>query len=202
MTGILIAIEGINGCGKSTIITQLQKRLTKLGKIVCVYKFPDRQGYYGTQIDKYLRKENVFQYKYDMFNAFAANRLAVRNNIINDIKKGAIVICDRYVASGIAYHIPFDANDHIIDAYQDVIQYFDKDLLVPTKTYLISGNYLHLRSEIGQRFHYDQKSAEQLFRIFKKIMPKCTITHDIIYNQYNELDGTISYMVNDILQQL
>jgi thymidylate kinase len=135
-----------------------------------------------------------------MFNAFAANRLAVQKNILNDIKKGAIVICDRYVASGIAYHIPFHSDDHIINAYQDVIQYFDKDLLIPSKTYLISGNYLHLRNEIGQRFHYDQKSAEQLFNIFKKIVRKCTITHDIIYNEYNELDGTISYMVNDILQ--
>jgi len=202
MRGLLIAIEGINGCGKSTIIVGLKQYFQHLGREVCVYKFPDRQGYYGAQIDQFLRKQDVFKYKYDMFSAFAANRSAVRDAMLNDIKRGAIVICDRYVASGIAYHIPFDASSRTITAYQEIIRYFDKDLLVPTKTYLISGNYLHLRREAGQRFHYDKRAAGQLFNIFKKIVPECTISHSIIYNEYDKLDDTIAFMVNDIIQLL
>lgn len=202
MKGILIAIEGINGCGKSTIIAKLSKYLHHLGRDVCVYKFPDRLGYFGAQIDKFLRKEDVFRYKYDMFNAFAANRLAVKDDMLNDIKRGAIVICDRYVASSITYHIPFNASTHVIQAYQEVLGYFDKQLLVPNHTYLISGDYLHLRKEVDQRYHYDKQSSKQLFEIFKKIVPECTINHSIIYNEYDKLDDTITLMVNDIIQQL
>jgi thymidylate kinase len=202
MRGLLIAIEGINGCGKSTIIDKLKQYFHQLGREVCVYKFPDRQGYYGTQIDKFLRKQDVFRHKYDMFHAFAANRMSVKDKMATDIKRGAIVICDRYIASGVAYHIPFGANAHTINAYQDIIGYFDKHLPVPAKTYLISGNYLHLRNESGQRFHYDKRSADQLFDIFKKIIPKYTISHTIIYNAYDKLDDTIAFMVNDIIQLL
>ena len=201
MRGLLIAIEGINGCGKSTIIELVRKYFHTIGQEVCVYKFPDRQGYRGEQLDKFLRNQLTFKYKYDMFNAFAENRLMVRNNILNDIKRGAIVICDRYMASGIAYHIPFNATDQTIKAYCDVLGYFDKYLLVPTKTYLISGNYLHLREEDTQRYHYDWEASNQLFNIFKKIVPECTINHSIIHNEYDKLDDTVAFMVNDIIQQ-
>lgn len=205
MTGMIIAIEGINGSGKSSIINELTKYcdLNKLFKYK-VYKFPDRQGYYGNQIDKFLRKEYQFEYKYDMFNAFAANRLAICNQILQDVNDGIIVICDRYIFSGIAYHIPLDANDFVIQNYKNVIGYFDKDMPSPDITFLIDGNHLHLRNENKQRYHYDNYKANMLFNIFKKIIMTAeqSPSNIIIKNEYGYINETVKFMFNKIINLL
>ena len=202
MKGILIAVEGINGCGKSSIIEQLQKYFHHIGQTVRVYKFPDRNGYQGERINRFLCNQESFAYQYDMFDVFSANRLATKHNIQADINKGYIVICDRYVASAIAYHIPFNASDLTIRAYYQILGYFDKHMIVPAKTYLIDGNFLHLRGETKQRYHYDSHKAKQLLNNFKKIVPKCTKEYSLIHNQYGKLDEIVSFMVNDINQTM
>lgn len=199
MKGLLIAIEGINGSGKSTIITELTKYFRNIRQPYKVYKFPDRQGYYGTQIDKFLRKEQDFEYKYDMFNAFAANRLAVRDQMLRDMHDGVIVICDRYIFSGIAYHIPINASDQSIQNYQNIIGYFDKDMPIPDMTYLISGNHLHLRKEDEQRFH--GVNANKLFNIFKKIIAHKTNNYMMLRNEYGKIHELVQFMVNDIISK-
>lgn len=201
MKGLIIAIEGINGSGKSTIITQLAKYFHDIKQVYRIYKFPDRQGHYGKQIDAFLRKEHTFEYKYDMFDAFASNRLAVREQIKRDVANGLIVICDRYIFSGIAYHIPMDATDRTIKNYQNVIGYFDKRMPTPDMTYLISGNHLHLRREVKQRFHYDDTHANKLFNIFKKIIMFRTKKYMIIRNEYGKVDELVQFMVNDIISK-
>lgn len=200
MKGILIAIEGINGCGKSSIIQKLVRYFHSLGLETSVYKFPDRSGAYGDQIDRFLRNQNVFEYKYDMFNAFAMNRLAVREDILKDIKRGAIVICDRYIASAIAYHVPLRVSPHALEAYKQVLGYFDKDMLVPIKTYLISGDFLHLRAEERQRYHYNDRESKQLLDVFKKIVPDYSSSYCVVQNVYNRLDDTVAYMAIDIMK--
>lgn len=200
MTGLIIAIEGINGCGKSTIIKHVEKHFKSIGKIVKVYKFPDRSGFGGNRIDMFLQKKYKFAYKYDMFDAFTANRLATKEQIISDLKNDIIVICDRYIASGIAYHIPFDSSDFTIKNYYNIISYFDKDMPIPHITYLINGNYLHLRNEDKQIYHYNIDKGNKLFNIFKKIIPKCTNKFTLLYNSENQLNEIVMYIVNDILQ--
>lgn len=199
MKGLIIAIEGINGSGKSTIIMELTKYFRNIRQPYKVYKFPDRQGYYGNKIDKFLRKEQNFEYKYDMFNAFAANRFAVREQMLCDMYAGFIVICDRYIFSGIAYHIPINASDQSIQNYQNIIGYFDKDMPIPDMTYLISGNHLHLRKEDEQRFH--GVNANKLFNIFKKIIAYKTNNYMMLRNEYGKIHELVQFMVNDIISK-
>lgn len=201
MKGILIAIEGINGCGKSTIIQKLVHHFNSLNRETKVYKFPDRSGAHGDLINKFLHGREVFDYKYDMFSAFADNRLAVRDEIVSDLKRGAIVICDRYIASAIAYHVPLDANPYTLQAYKDVLGYFDKDMILPDKTYLISGDFLHLRTEERQRYHYNDLVSKKLFDIFKKIVPDYSSSYSVVQNVYDRLDETVLFLANDIKQQ-
>lgn len=198
MRGILIAIEGINGCGKSTIINSLKEYFHQIGQTVCIYKFPNRNGYQGDRINKFLCNQEVFNYKYDMIDAFAANRLAENNKIISDLNNGYVVICDRYIASAIAYHIPFDATDLMIEAYYRILGYFDKHMIIPDKTYLIEGDFLHLRNETKQRYHYDPDRSEELLTTFKKIVPKCSREYTLIHNHYGKVQETIIFIINDI----
>ncbi len=200
MRGLLVAIEGINGSGKSTIIKGLQAHFRDLDQEVRVYKFPDRHGHQGRRIDQFLRNQNAFEYKYDMLDAFAANKRAVLDQILSDLYRGAIVICDRYLASGIAYHIPSGASAQSISAYCEVLGHFDREMPTPDITYLIAGDYLHLRQEYKQRFHHDRAKALKLFDLFKKIVPRCSERHVVVCNELGRLSETIAFMVNDILR--
>jgi thymidylate kinase len=198
MHGILIALEGVNGCGKSSIINQIVNYYTNIGQIIKVYKFPDRTGKYGAAIDDHLHKKNVFEYKYDLLDAFAANRLSVKDNIYNDILSGYIVICDRYFFSGIAYHIPLGSSKKKINLYNNIIGYFDKSMPIPDMTYLIDGDYLKYRKENPQRYHYDSANAYKLFNIFREVINMNTTNYSILKNEYGKSDKIATYIINDI----
>lgn len=198
MRGLLIVLEGVNGCGKSTIIDNIATYFANINQSVRLYKFPDRTGKFGKQIDDHLHQKNVFKYKYDLLNAFAANRLALKKNILNDIQNGYIVICDRYIFSGIAYHIPLNASKRVIQLHNSIIGYFDRDMPVPDITYLINGNHLDQRREVSQRYHYSPKTNHRLFEIFKKVID-LNVTHfEILKNEYGKLDTVVLYIINDI----
>ncbi len=198
MKGLLIVLEGINGCGKSSIISNLSNHLKSIGETVVVYKFPDRMGKFGSQIDNHLQKKEVFEYKYDLLSAFAANRLAVRNKIIQEIRDGCIVICDRYFFSGIAYQIPLNVSKKVIKRYNTVLSYFDKTMPIPDITYLIQGDHLHLRNETTQRYHYNSMAAHQLFDIFREVIQLNTNKYILLKNEYGKLDSAVMFIINDI----
>lgn len=198
MRGKLIAIEGINGCGKSSIIKEIANYYAHIGESVKIYKFPDRSGKYGSMIDAHLHKKDVFQYKYDLLDAFAANRLAVIDDIIRYIHNGYIVICDRYFFSGVVYHIPINANKNQIKLYNNIIGYFDKEMPMPNMTYLINGDFLKLRNEEAQRYHYDSNKNHKIFDIFREVISLNTKNYTILKNEYGKANMTATYIINDI----
>lgn len=100
--GIFIAIEGTDGTGKKTQTDLLMRRLRRAGCRVKKISFPR----YGTpsawQIEQYL---NGFFGKSDTINPYfasllyAADRREAKETIQGWLKKGYIVIADRYAAS-------------------------------------------------------------------------------------------------------
>ncbi len=110
--GKLIAFEGIDASGKTTQVKLLKKALEKKGKKVFLTKNPTRKGPIGKLIHQVLRgKIKVplvsFQYLY------SADRQVQQIEIIKHLKKGDIVITDRYFWSSIAYGISDrDATDY------------------------------------------------------------------------------------------
>jgi thymidylate kinase len=196
---MLVAIEGVNGCGKTTLINDITEQLKRMGKRVKVYKFPDRNGKAGKLIDDFLQKKKQFKYKYDMFDAFAKNRAHVLAQISRDLNRNIIVICDRYIASGMAYHIPHDVSDAVLNNYFKILGHFDKDMIVPHKTYLIDGYHLHKRNEAKQIFHHDFVQARYVFETFKRIIPKCTVEHMIVPNRDGRSSVAASCIIHDII---
>lgn len=200
--GVLIAIEGINGSGKSSIIRDVALQIRSRGYLVRIYKFPNRNGIHGERIDKFLKGETAITSKYDILNMFAEDRWAMRDSIINDLNRGYIVLCDRYIASAIAYHIPLGASDFMITNYVNIIGYFDADMILPDKTYLIDGYHLSLRQEDPQKYHYQQDKARQLFQIFKKIIHKCSLKNETIRNVHGDMKAVVNRIVEDIMDPI
>ena len=99
--GKLIALEGIDGSGKTIQAELLAENLTKLGKKVYLTKNPT-DGVIGQFIRKVLQgKISVplvsFQY------LFSADRQIQQVELIEHLKKGETVISDRYFWSAVAY---------------------------------------------------------------------------------------------------
>ncbi len=96
---MLIAVEGIDGAGKTTISKHIAEILKRKGYDVVVLKEPT-DGKYGRQIrssDKRLSPERELE-------LFILDRNEdVKNNILPALRAGKAVVMDRYYYSNIAY---------------------------------------------------------------------------------------------------
>lgn len=103
----LLVIEGVDGAGKSTQIALLKEYLSKKGYITEFMHFPRTESpYFGELIARFLRGEfgslkEVDPYLVAML--YAGDRKDAAEEISNWLKKGRIVLLDRYTYSNIAY---------------------------------------------------------------------------------------------------
>lgn len=103
-SGKLITIEGPDGTGKSTQIKLLCERLRASGQTVVEYDFPNKSGSpIGELIGKFLRGKFGEVAPEFLALAFSIDRFDSRERIRTDLASGHIVVCDRYVASNIAF---------------------------------------------------------------------------------------------------
>ncbi|MCY0851559.1 MAG: dTMP kinase [Thermoplasma acidophilum] len=88
---MFIAIEGIDGAGKTTLAKGIGNLLLSEGYRVYMTKEPTdgMENYAGDGIELFLK--------------FTINRYAHQREIDNHMKNGEIVICDRYIRSSYAY---------------------------------------------------------------------------------------------------
>ena len=100
--GSLIAFEGLDQSGKQTQAESLRDYLTAQGRVCRMLSFPDYATPIGSEIFKALHGER--DYPADVLQLlYVANRGEKRALIESSIAAGVVVICDRYVASSIAY---------------------------------------------------------------------------------------------------
>lgn len=103
--GFYVALEGIDGSGKTTQAEELKKYFEKKGKDVVVTYEPRRTGAVGELVHKVLREE-VNLPKVGLQYLFAADRAMHQQElIIPALKQGKVVISDRNFWSGVAYGI-------------------------------------------------------------------------------------------------
>lgn len=107
MNGKIITIEGLDGAGKSTQIELLTAKLTALGIKHKFIHFPMlNQGVYGKLIAEYLRGEfgslkNVHPKLVALL--FAEDRNEHKQQLLDWLDAGYLIVMDRYVNSNIAY---------------------------------------------------------------------------------------------------
>jgi dTMP kinase len=102
MTGILIAIEGLDQSGKETQARLLRQWFEARGHDVESLAFPDYVTPIGAEIWKGLHGERDFGPD-TMQLLLIANRHEWKPRIEEWLAAGRIVICDRYLASSVAY---------------------------------------------------------------------------------------------------
>jgi dTMP kinase len=100
--GAFICIEGLDGCGKTTQVKLLAKKLRKSHN--AVYTAEPSRG----KIGAFIRKRCLYNEKRGSTVVeallFAADRVEhVENEVLPALREGRLVISDRYVYSSLAY---------------------------------------------------------------------------------------------------
>jgi dTMP kinase len=100
--GLLIAFEGLDQSGKQTQAELLCDSLTSVGRSVRLLSFPDYETVIGAEIGRALRGER--DYGADVMQLlYVANRYEWKAEIVRAKHAGTVLVCDRYLASSIAY---------------------------------------------------------------------------------------------------
>ena len=99
---MLIAFEGLDQSGKETQARRLADTLRTNGRRVETLSFPDYTTPIGKEIGAALRGERDFGPDV-MQLLYIANRYEKKPQILEWLSGGADVVCDRYVASSVAY---------------------------------------------------------------------------------------------------
>lgn len=103
-TGLFITLEGIEGSGKTTQASRLCKLLRQRGYAVLLTREPG-----GTPLAEQLRHvllantAEPIAAETEAFVIFAARRQHVNQVIVPALRKGMVVLCDRFVDSTLAY---------------------------------------------------------------------------------------------------
>ena len=101
--GKFIAVEGLDGCGKSTQVSLIADFLEGEGKSVLLTKEPTDKPPIGDLIRKVLKKEISLDPLTRQLLFFADRQEHVKNVILPALESGDWVISDRYFYSTIAY---------------------------------------------------------------------------------------------------
>ena len=102
MTGCLIAFEGLDQSGKQTQAESLQTVLAGAGRQCELLSFPDYDTSIGSELHRALHGER--EYTPDAMQLlYIANRYEWKPRIDAWLAEGRVILCDRYVASSIAY---------------------------------------------------------------------------------------------------
>src|SRR5687767_10440251 len=102
MRGLLIAFEGLDQSGKQTQAELLRDHLKADGHKVRLLSFPDYGTSIGEEIARALQGERDYSPEV-MQLLYVANRYERKDELLQWLERGLIVICDRYVASSVAY---------------------------------------------------------------------------------------------------
>lgn len=95
--GLFVVFEGLTGSGKKTHMRLLTEKLRGLGKSVSVLSFPN----YDEAIGKLTKKSGLDPSTQALL--FAADRYFHQAKIEELLRKGDVVLCDRYSYSNYAY---------------------------------------------------------------------------------------------------
>lgn len=102
MSGYLIAFEGLDQSGKQTQAEALRNYVTAEGRPCELLSFPDYETAVGTEISRALHGER--EYAPDVMQLlYVTNRYEKRDQIERWLASGTVILCDRYLASSVAY---------------------------------------------------------------------------------------------------
>jgi dTMP kinase len=100
--GLLVAVEGVDHAGKTTLTAALAKRLRERGVTVACRREPS-DGPIGTQFRRWSAADPPMSAP-TMALLSAADRHEQQPGLLTDLGGHQVVLSDRYYLSGLAYH--------------------------------------------------------------------------------------------------
>lgn len=102
MKGALFSFEGLDQSGKQTQAEGVRDEVISRGRECRLLSFPDYTTPIGSEIGRALHGER--DYAADVMQLlYVANRHEQRAEMIRLLAEGVVLVCDRYIASSIAY---------------------------------------------------------------------------------------------------
>src|SRR5437763_16609944 len=102
MSGLLIAFEGLDQSGKQTQGELLRDYFREQGRKARLVSFPDYATSIGEEIARALQGER--EYGADVMQLlYIANRYERKPDLQRWLEGGLMLVCDRYIASSVAY---------------------------------------------------------------------------------------------------
>lgn len=202
--GSLIILEGLDRCGKSTQSKLLCESLKSMDIPYIHMVFPDRETNIGKTINDYLTSNNDLDDRV-IHLLFSANRWEKNNLILEALKTGITVVCDRYIHSGSAftnakgYDIDWCLNADKGLTNPDLVIYLEID---PENTKTRSG----FGNERYETLNFQTKVKNSFTLLFNDISTQCNIvsidgSQDITTIHENILSLTLN-TINDKKNQI
>src|SRR6266704_848139 len=117
MSGLLIAFEGLDQSGKQTQAELLRDYFKQQGRKARLVSFPDYATSIGEELARALQGER--DYGPDVMQLlYIANRYERKPDLQRWLDGGLILVCDRYLASSIAYGEAFGLDPAWLEAIQ------------------------------------------------------------------------------------
>jgi dTMP kinase len=127
--GLLVVFEGLDQSGKQTQAELLRDWLVRSGRAVRLLSFPTYDTPLGAELGRALRGER--EYGPDVMQLlYVANRFEWRNEIERELAAGTVLVCDRYLASSIAYGEAQGLDPRWLEAMQAQLPQPDVTLLL------------------------------------------------------------------------
>ena len=147
--GRLVAFEGLDQSGKQTQAHRLRQALEADGITVVSFDFPDYATPIGTEIGARLRGERTFPPDCLQL-LYVANRCEHRPAIEAALAAGQWVVCDRWVASSIAYGEAHGLDPAWLALIQQVLPLADVTLLLDIAPEVAAQRKQHHRDAFEQ----------------------------------------------------
>jgi dTMP kinase len=142
--GLLVAFEGLDQSGKQTQAEQLRDWLVDAGRRVRLLSFPTYETPIGIEIGRALHGER--DYGPDVMQLlYVANRFEWKGEIERERDAGTVIVCDRYLASSVAYGEALGLDARWLEAMQAPLPQPDVTVLLD-----ISPDVSLARKQVGR----------------------------------------------------
>jgi len=157
--GLFIVIEGIDGTGKSSIVSLLQDYLSQHGKEITILKEPGNSEA-GREIKKIIQEKKANSLTNEQWTElFTNDRKNTEEKVKGTLSKNNIIVLDRYYYSTLAYQLK----------QKDWQEYASK-FLKPTLTIILDNDVEISLNRINSRIKLKEKNAKKTYFEKKKIL--------------------------------
>jgi len=203
--GKFIALEGVDGSGKTIQAKLLAENLIKQGKKIYLTKNPT-----DSEIGKFIRRALQGKTEIPMVSfqyLFSADRQIQQLEVLDHLKRGEIVISDRYFWSSVAYGVADKPdvdyrNEAMVQTIAQSVLSMYNQFIVPDSTF-----YLDVSVKTGLSRRHDSTKEKELYENTQK-MTKIEKGYKWLLQEFPKefiiIDGekTIEQVQNEILKNL